>query len=195
MAPDFFAIGREYREVLEAQPLATPEKKPRPPESDTDTPEKLPMSSDHGSDSDSDSLDTESLPTLLSDLEGSESSDCESTADEEDQPSKKKNKKKKKKKKKHQKKKHRKQKKTVRGNKSKKHKKSIPRNWYQGRDKMRDDLPQDEKNRILQASFEKHIASWKKACPLLEDISETTQEVAGVIIFQLGCKSCMAYVV
>jgi hypothetical protein len=192
MAPDFFAIGREYREVLEAQPLATPEKKPRPPESDTDTPEKLPMSSDHGSDSDSDSLDTESLPTLLSDLEGSESSDCESTADEEDQPSKKK---KTKKKKKHQKKKHRKQKKTVRGNKSKKHKKSIPRNWYQGRDKMRDDLPQDEKNRILQASFEKHIASWKKACPLLEDIEETTKEVAGVIIFQLGCKSCMAYVV
>ena len=72
--------------------------------------------------------------------------------------------------------------------------KKNKKKWHQGRDRMKDDLSQIEKNDILRASFEKHFLSWKKECPQLEHIEETTQEVGGVLVFQMGCGACMAYV-
>ena len=67
--------------------------------------------------------------------------------------------------------------------------------WHQGRDKIPAHIPQVEKHDILQSNFRKHFESWKKAWPKeLEQITETTRIVAGDPTFQLGCRTCMAYV-
>jgi len=165
---DFFAIAHAFQS-------ATPEKKLTPP--CTETPEKLSMSSE-GPDS------PESCVSSLSDASESHG---ESATDEEDEQV---NKKKKKKEKKKKKKKGKKKKEKKKEKKQQKKKNT----WHQGRDKMKDDLSQTEKNDILSQSYEKHIGAWKKACPQLEHIIVNTQEVAGVTIFQLGCDTCMAYV-
>jgi hypothetical protein len=164
MVVDFFAIGRAY--------TATPEKKHTP--SDAETPEKCVRDvSDH----DDDPLDGEEPCS-------------ESAADEEGQPlhgkqheQKKEKKKKKKKKKKKNKEKN-----------EKKHQKKKNQKWQQGRDKIPEGVPQLRKNAILQASFKNNMPAWRKEYPQLKSIIETTQEVAGVRFFQLGCAECMAYV-
>ena len=79
--------------------------------------------------------------------------------------------------------------------KQKKHKKQKKvKKWQQGRDKIPDDLPQSMKNDLLRKSFNKNIGSWMKELPDLKHIKETTVEMAGNTIFQLGCAACMSYV-
>ena len=148
---------------------ATPQKKRTP--SDAETPEKcVPDVSDHDDDP-SDGETEEELPDLVE-------SGSESAADEEGQPLHDKQHEQKKKKK----------------NKEKKEKKCRTKKWQQGRDKIPEGLAQSQKNYILQATFKNHMPAWTKEHPQLKSIIETTQEVAGVRFFQLGCRDCMAYV-
>ena len=133
--------------------------------SDAETPEKCVP----------DVLDYDDYP-----FDGWSSCYSESAADEEGQPLHEKQHKQKKKKKK-------------KKNKKKPQKKEDKK-WQQGRDKIPEGVSQSRKNDILQATFKNHMPAWRKEYPQFECIIETTQEVAGVRLFQLGCAACMAYV-
>ena len=111
-------------------------------------------------------------------LDGEESC-SESAADEEGQPL-------------HEKQHEQKKKKKNKEKNKKKHKKK--KKWQQGRDKIPEGVSQSRKNYILQATFKNNMPAWREEYPQLKSIIETTQEVAGVRFFQLGCADCMAYV-